>query len=95
MRVAMAEAPHGTAPRLQGKNVANPMAMILAAAALLDHFGTQDAARAAEAIRTACMDAVNEGIRTADLKGHAGTIEFTDAVIERTRAALEGQRRAA
>ncbi len=95
VRVAMAEAPHGTAPRLEGKNVANPMAMILAAAALLEHFGTPDAVRAAEAVRAACMDAVNEGIRTADLKGHASTSEFTDAVIERTRAALERERRAA
>ena len=33
--VAMAEAPHGTAPSLLGKNLANPMAMILACAALL------------------------------------------------------------
>ena len=35
--VAMAEAPHGTAPSLAGKNVANPMAMLLACAAVLDH----------------------------------------------------------
>ena len=35
--VVMAEAPHGTAPRLFGKNVANPMAMILASAALLSY----------------------------------------------------------
>src|SRR5213076_1677136 len=37
----MAEAAHGTAPALQGKNVANPMAMILAAAALLGYAGDQ------------------------------------------------------
>ena len=36
-RALMAEAAHGTAPSLQGKNVANPMAMILAGAALLSH----------------------------------------------------------
>src|SRR3954452_7926698 len=36
-QVAMAEAPHGTAPALQGKDIANPMAMILACAAVL-HF---------------------------------------------------------
>ena len=33
----MAEAAHGTAPALEGKNIANPMAMILAGAALLMH----------------------------------------------------------
>ena len=38
-RVVMTEAPHGTAPALEGKNVANPMAMILAAAALLRYIG--------------------------------------------------------
>ncbi|HLM50375.1 MAG TPA: isocitrate/isopropylmalate family dehydrogenase, partial [Solirubrobacteraceae bacterium] len=41
--VAMAEAPHGTAPSLQGKDIANPMAMILACAAVL-HYADQDAA---------------------------------------------------
>ena len=86
--VAMAEAPHGTAPLLQGKNVANPLAMILAAAALLGHFGQPEAARASEAIRGAALQAVAEGFRTADLKGHASTTEFTDAVIESTRTIL-------
>ena len=38
-RAVMAEAPHGTAPALQGKDIANPMAMILAAAALLHYAG--------------------------------------------------------
>ncbi|MGZ5347283.1 MAG: isocitrate/isopropylmalate family dehydrogenase, partial [Solirubrobacterales bacterium] len=39
-RVAMAEAPHGTAPALEGKDLANPMAMILAVGALLDYAAT-------------------------------------------------------
>ena len=38
-RVAMAEAPHGTAPALEGKDLANPMAMILAGAAVLHYAG--------------------------------------------------------
>ena len=86
--VAMAEAPHGTAPRLEGKNVANPMAMILAAASLLTHMSHPHAARASEAIRTAALSAVGDGVRTADLKGHASTSGFTDEVIRRTRATL-------
>jgi isocitrate dehydrogenase (NAD+) len=84
----MAEAAHGTAPSLQGKNVANPMAMILAAAALLTH-GDEEAQQAGRAIREACLEAVAEGVRTADLGGHAGTIEFTDDVIRRTKTKLE------
>jgi isocitrate dehydrogenase (NAD+) len=84
----MAEAAHGTAPSLQGKNVANPMAMILAAAALLSH-GGDAGQRAGRAIREACIEAVAAGSRTSDLGGHLGTSEFVDEVIARTKAKLE------
>ena len=87
-RALMAEAAHGTAPSLQGKNVANPMAMILAGAALLSHAG-EEAQQAGRAIREACLEAVSQGVRTADLGGHAGTSDFTDEVISRTRSKLE------
>ena len=83
----MAEAAHGTAPSLQGKNVANPMAMILAGAALLGH--ADETALAGRAIRESCLEAVADGVRTADLGGHAGTSEFTDDVIRRVRTKLE------
>jgi isocitrate dehydrogenase (NAD+) len=84
----MAEAAHGTAPALYRKNVANPMAMILAAAALLSHAGEQ-ARTAGRAIREACLEAVAQGRRTADLGGDLGTREFTDEVISRVRTKLE------
>jgi isocitrate dehydrogenase (NAD+) len=84
----MAEAAHGTAPSLQAKNVANPMAMILAGAALLSH-GDDDMQAAGRAIRESCLEAVAQGNRTADLGGHLGTTEFTDDVIARVRAKLE------
>jgi isocitrate dehydrogenase (NAD+) len=87
-RALMAEAAHGTAPSLQGKDVANPMAMILAGAALLGH-ADEEAATAGRAIREACLEAVSDGVRTADLGGHAGTTEFTDEVIRRARGKLE------
>src|SRR5205807_4758150 len=86
--VVLAEAAHGTAPSLQGKNVANPMAMILAAAALLSYAGER-AEQASRAIREAALEAVADGFRTADLGGHAGTTEFTDEVIRRTKSKLE------
>ncbi len=88
-RALMAEAAHGTAPSLYGKNVANPMAMILAGAALLTHIDDAEARAAGRAIREACMEAVQAGTRTADLGGHATTTEFTDAVVERVRAKIE------
>jgi isocitrate/isopropylmalate dehydrogenase len=85
----VAEAAHGTAPSLQGKNVANPMAMILAGAALLQHTDGPGPQNAARAIREASLEAVADGVRTADLGGHTGTTEFTDEVIRRTRQKLE------
>ena len=87
-RTVMAEAAHGTAPSLRGKDVANPMAMILAGAALLG-YGDDQAQQAGRAIREACLEAVADGIRTADLGGYAGTTEFTDEVIRRTSQKLE------
>ena len=84
----MAEAAHGTAPSLEGKNVANPMAMILAGAALLSHAG-ENAQRAGRAIREACLEAVAAGKRTSDLGGDLGTSEFTDEVISRVRQKLD------
>jgi len=88
VRVAMSEAPHGTAPALEGKDIANPMGMILAAAAVLHYAGearVEKAERASAAVYEAVFDTAAAGIRTPDLKGHASTTEFTDAVIERLR----------
>ena len=95
----MSEAPHGTAPGLQGKDVANPMAMILAAGALLHYVAEQRSSvesglakradRASRAIYEAVFEATAAGTRTADLGGHASTTEFTDAVLERVSGKLE------
>jgi isocitrate/isopropylmalate dehydrogenase len=88
-RVVMAEAPHGTAPALFGKNVANPMAMILAAATLLAYMhGDHRAEKASRAIRESVMEALYEGLRTSDLGGHATTSEFTDEVRRRTKTKI-------
>jgi isocitrate/isopropylmalate dehydrogenase len=87
-RAVMAEAAHGTAPSLLGKDVANPMAMILAGSALLA-YGDEAEQQASRAIREACLEAVAEGFRTADLGGETGTRAFTDEVIRRTRTKLD------
>lgn len=87
-QVVMAEAPHGTAPSLQGKNVANPLAMQLAAAALLQQMPGEEYQRAGKAIREACLEAVASGVRTGDLAGNASTTGFTDEVIRRVQAKL-------
>jgi isocitrate/isopropylmalate dehydrogenase len=87
--VVMTEAPHGTAPRLFGKNVANPMAMILAGGALLSYMEDKRAQNASRAIYESALEAVHEGIATSDLGGHASTTDFTDAVIDRVKRKLD------
>jgi isocitrate dehydrogenase (NAD+) len=89
---AMSEAPHGTAPGLKGKNIANPMAMVLAGAAVLHYVaqvaGVKDAERVSEAIYEGVLGASAAGVRTTDLGGEASTSDFTDEVIARVRATL-------
>ncbi len=91
-QVAMAEAPHGTAPALQGKDVANPMAMLLACGAVLRHAaerGHAGADRASRAIYESVLEAIASGTKTPDLGGHAGTTEFTDDVVARVRTKID------
>lgn len=88
-KAVVAEAPHGTAPRLQGKNIANPLAMILAAGAVLSYIDDRRATNASRAIYEAAFETVHSGLTTPDLGGHATTTEFTDATIEGVRHKLE------
>lgn len=87
--VAVAEAPHGTAPALQGKNLANPMGMILAGAALLTYIGTPAADRASRAIYEAVFEALAQGMATPDLGGQATTSGFNDEIIRRVTSKLD------
>ena len=90
--VAMAEAPHGTAPTLLGKDVANPMAMLLSAAAVLHYAadaGYDGCERASRAVYESVLEATADGVRTPDLGGHAGTTEFTDDVVRRVQTKIE------
>ncbi|HEY2770004.1 MAG TPA: isocitrate/isopropylmalate family dehydrogenase, partial [Solirubrobacteraceae bacterium] len=90
--VAMAEAPHGTAPALEGKDVANPLAMILACGALLRHAADRSGAaadRASRAVYEAALETIASGIKTPDLGGAAGTTEFTTEVVNRVATKIE------
>jgi len=89
VKIAMTEAPHGTAPALQGKNVANPMAMIMAVASLLGYMKDDGARRASRAIYEAALEAVSDGVRTADLGGQATTTDFTAEVIRRIKTKVD------
>jgi isocitrate dehydrogenase (NAD+) len=88
----MSEAPHGTAPALLGKNIANPMAMLMACAAVLHYVGESGhgaSSLASRAIYESVLEAAATGVRTPDLGGHATTSEFTDEVISRTRTKID------
>jgi isocitrate dehydrogenase (NAD+) len=78
---AVFEAVHGSAPDIAGKNLANPMAIVLSGAMMLDHLGEQAAARR---VREAVFATLREGkVLTRDLGGSAGTIQIAEAIAAR------------
>jgi len=80
---AIFEAVHGSAPDIAGKGVANPLALMLTAAMMLDHAGEQDKGGR---LRAAIDGALREDrVRTGDLGGKASTRDFTRAVVARAR----------
>ena len=80
-RFGLYEPIHGSAPDIAGKGIANPIALLLSAAMMLDHVGHQDKGRR---IRDALDHVlVKDNVRTGDLGGKANTKEFTRAIISR------------
>jgi len=80
---AIFEAVHGSAPDLAGKGVANPVALFLAAAMMLDHVHRNDLA---QRLRKAIDETLNEDkVRTGDLGGTASTKEFVQAIVARAK----------
>jgi 3-isopropylmalate dehydrogenase len=88
---AMAQAVHGTAPDIADKGLANPAALILSTAQLLDwlYQRTREPACRTTALQLqhGVEGAIGDGTRTADLGGRAGTSAFTKAVIAAMRSA--------
>jgi len=78
---AIFEAVHGSAPDIAGKGIANPTALLLAAALMLEHVRLPDLATR---LRKAIDDTLNiDKVRTGDLGGTAGTAAFTKALVSR------------
>jgi isocitrate dehydrogenase (NAD+) len=75
---AIFEAVHGSAPDIAGKGIANPTAMLLAGAMMLDHIGEQ---KTGDRVRNAVLKTLAGGTKTGDLGGKASTKEYADAVI--------------
>lgn len=88
---AMAQASHGSAPDIAGQQLANPTAMILSSAMLLNwlaaKFDDDRTARAAQLIEAAVERTVLSGVKTRDLGGNASTGQFTQAVVEQISTA--------
>jgi len=79
--IGVFEAVHGSAPDIAGKNLANPMALLLSAVLMLRHIneGTM-----ADRVMRALNEVLSEGnVRTRDLGGTASTLDFTDAICRR------------
>lgn len=80
----MAQAAHGAAPDIAGRNRANPTALLLSVASMLEHVasasGPPDFARVGERIRVAVEATIASGVATADIGGLASTSEFAEAV---------------
>ncbi|WP_159942585.1 MULTISPECIES: isocitrate/isopropylmalate dehydrogenase family protein [unclassified Nocardiopsis] len=87
---AMAQASHGSAPDIAGQGRANPTAMILSAAMLLEwlagRHGDDALARAAKAVDAAIAAVIADGVTTPDMGGTASTGEFGEAIAARLRA---------
>jgi isocitrate dehydrogenase (NAD+) len=80
-KAAIFEAVHGSAPDIAGQGIANPTALLLAAAMMLDHVAELEAARRLRhAIETVI---VQDQVRTRDIGGSASTAEFARAVARR------------
>lgn len=83
---AIFEAVHGSAPDIAGQNRANPVALMLAAAMMLEHV---QLGHLASRLRSAIDGTLNvDKVRTGDLRGTATTAEFARAVAARIQAAL-------
>jgi 3-isopropylmalate dehydrogenase len=84
---AMAQAAHGAAPDIAGRNRANPTAMILSTAMLFDWLSSRGGdpalGQAAERIQSAVANTLQAGVATADLGGLASTAEFAETVTAR------------
>jgi len=78
--ISIFEAVHGSAPDIAGKNLANPIALILSSAMMLNHMGETNKADAI--IKAVTKTIYEDKVLTCDLGGKATTNEITEAIIK-------------
>lgn len=77
--IAIFEAVHGSAPDIAGKNMANPIGILLSTAMMFDYL---DMKNEGDQIRAGIIQAIENKKLTRDLGGQLSTTEFVDEVIE-------------
>ena len=89
------EAVHGSAPDIAGKNLANPLAIIMSSVMMLNHIADERednvCKEVADAIKNGYNACVRDGETTRDLGGTLSTSEFTDRLIERLGSAPQDE----
>jgi 3-isopropylmalate dehydrogenase len=84
---AMAQAAHGSAPDIAGKNISNPVGMLLSGVMLLEWMSgkhnDESLGKMARIAEQAILKTLADGVRTRDLGGTASTTDFTKAIVER------------
>ena len=88
--IAMAQATHGSAPDIAGKNVANPYAIIMSTSMLLSWMGSKYSEdkliMASNIIEESALEVIKERkYLTADIGGKSSTIDMTNAIIEKVK----------
>ncbi|WP_367566151.1 isocitrate/isopropylmalate dehydrogenase family protein [Lacrimispora sp.] len=83
----MAQAAHGSAPDIAGKNIANPVGLMLSAVMMFEWLSVNRNdkvfAEAADTMQKAILSTMEDGILTPDMGGSESTTGFTDAVVKR------------
>lgn len=86
---ALFEAVHGSAPDIAGKGIANPLALLMSAAMMLNYLADtkhdESCRKVAAKLKDAYNLALSDGMKTRDLGGELSTEQFADAVIERLK----------
>ena len=86
---AMAQAAHGSAPDIAGRNISNPVGMLLSGVMLLDwmadRHGDESLEKMARYAENAILETLSDGICTKDLGGSASTTDFTQAIVDKIK----------
>ncbi len=85
----MAQAAHGSAPDIAGRNISNPVGMLLSGVMLLDwmadRHGDESLEKMARYAENAILETLSDGICTKDLGGSASTTDFTQAIVDKIK----------